>query len=71
MSYKAITVTDDTVLEYPIGFSVLQRDLGVWLNGDKMIDEVDYTFDQSSNSVTFNSVEVDDVIMFRIFKDKI
>ena len=71
MFSTVITITDDTDLEYEVGFPVAQRDLGLWLNGLKLIDGSDFTFDQSINSVTLCcEIEVDDILHFRVLKDK-
>lgn len=71
MFATAITITDDTDLEYEVGFPVYENDLGVWLNGLKLINGSDYTFDQTMNSVTLCcEIEVGDIVNFRIFKEK-
>ena len=62
-------MSDDSQLEYEVGFPVYQDDLGLWRNGKKMIDGDDYTFNQANNSVIMDSVEEGDELHFRVFKD--
>lgn len=69
MYTTVITVTDDSVLEYDVGFPILAKDLGVFVNGLKLEDTVDYIYDYSNNTVTLNAISVDDVINFRMFMD--
>jgi hypothetical protein len=71
VSKRVIIITDDSILEYPIGFSVFQKDFGLWLNGTKLIDGIDYTFNQLPNSITLLvPVGIDDVLQLRRFTDK-
>lgn len=66
-----ITITDDEVLQYSVGFPVLPEDLGVWHNSIKLIAGIDYTFEQITNSVILLvPVEVGDVLQLRKFTDK-
>lgn len=71
MFFNAVTISDETETEYSIGFSVEQRDLGLWLNGNKLEDGDDYVFNQDTNSVTLCcETEVGDTLQFRLFRDK-
>lgn len=71
MANTVIIITDDSIDKYSIGFPVLPKDLGVWHNQLKLIENIDYTFQQSTNSIILLvPVNIDDVLQFRRFTGK-
>lgn len=69
-SSNLIVVTDDTVLEYDIGFPVSEIDLAVFEDGRKLISGTDYTFNQSKNSITLVSVAKGAMLQLRKIRSK-
>jgi hypothetical protein len=70
MTAKLIEVVDASVLEYSVGFPVLEIDLAIFLNGNRLVKNTDYTFNGNSNTIIVNAIEVGDMIQARKMRNK-